>query len=140
MARHLAGLVFICNYFILNRPLSFIKTELYFNIRHMIDTIVLLLNKDFFTITQPDKFRLSATWVLSERYPPNRVLQSKQNPTKKKFLKGVYKSRLTLALRPNILGVYEPTLKVELSLPKLLFGNNFHELRYKDFVLWSTSL
>ncbi len=86
-----------------------------------------------FAITQPDKFRPSATWVLSERYTPNRVLQSKQNPTKKEFLKGVYKPRLTLARRPNILGVYEPTLKVELSLPKLLFGNNFHELRYKDF-------
>lgn len=70
----------------------------------MIDTIVFFLNKNMFQIS----------------------------PAKNKFMAGIYKPRLSLASRMNLRGRYEKCLKIELSLPKLLFGNNFEELQYKD--------
>ena len=38
-----------------------------------------------------------------------------------------------MAKRFNYSGRFEPTLTIELSLPKLLFGNNFDELVLSDF-------
>ncbi len=47
---------------------------------------------------------------------------------------GIYKLRLTLTNRYNYQKrVREATLKIELSLPKLLYGNNFDELTQDDF-------
>lgn len=97
----------------------------------MIDTVVLLLSKDQFTITNPDAFTPSAQWVL-KGYAA-RGVQSKQNPTTKELKAGIYKPRLTLRNGIDVHGVWSLTLKIELSLPKLLFGNNFQELRQKDF-------
>lgn len=97
----------------------------------MIDTIVLTLTQDTFEIVDPEAFTPSAAWVFSNR--SQRGMCSKQNPTKKDLLKGIYKPRLTLAHRVNSAGRREIVLKIELSLPKLLFGNNFAELRFKDF-------
>lgn len=51
-----------------------------------------------------------------------------QNPTKTELLSGNYKPRLTLTNRFR-----EETVTVELSLPKLLKGNNFDELQNSDF-------
>ncbi len=100
----------------------------------MIDTIVLTLTKDKFQITAPDKFTPTATWVLAEHAHTKSGMQSKQNPTKKELLHGVYKPRLTLSKRISHTGGREIMLKIDLSLPKLLFGNNFDELRLKDFL------
>ena len=61
------------------------------------------------------------------------TIQAKQNPTRKELLKGECKPRLTLQKRINAQGLFDLMLKVELSLPKLLFGNNVDELCYKDF-------
>ncbi|MFZ5954409.1 MAG: hypothetical protein ACOYT8_04925 [Candidatus Dependentiae bacterium] len=97
----------------------------------MIDTIVITLSRDLFEITDPELFIPSAAWALSKKI--ERGMQSKQNPLKKELTKGIYKPRLTLAYRYNLLGKPEIILKIELSLPKLVFGNNFSELRYKDF-------
>lgn len=97
----------------------------------MIDTIVITLAKDMFEITDPEKFTPSAAWANSNR--SQRGMLSKQNPTKRELLKGIYKPRLTLAHRINKDGRREIMLKIELSLPKLMFGNNFAELRFKDF-------
>ena len=47
--------------------------------------------------------------------------------------KGIYKPHLTLTHRMGIHGRAENVLRIELSLPKLLFGNNFDELQHKDF-------
>ena len=58
-----------------------------------------------------------------------------QNPTKTELLNGIYKPRLTLTKRFNCSKRFESTLSIELSLPKLLFGNNFDELKDKDFPL-----
>ena len=101
----------------------------------MIDTVVLLLSSDMYTITDPDRFVPSAVAKAmadtSARFSPSAVhgIQSKQNPTKKELLAGIYKPRLTLFYSfPH----KEVMLKIELSLPKLFFGNNFQELKQKD--------
>lgn len=97
----------------------------------MIDTIVLILHKDSYQITKPEMFSPCAYWVINNQ--PGTGIISKQNPTKKELKAGIYKPHLTISHRFNAAGVYEPMLKIELSLPKLLFGNNFNELQYKDF-------
>ena len=99
----------------------------------MIDTIVLTLTKDMYQITDPDKFKPSAKLVLNENIQNYSGIQSKQNPTKKELLEGIYKPRLTLTKRFTYQGGSQISLKIELSLPKLFFGNNFNELQYKDF-------
>src|SRR5579863_8182160 len=103
----------------------------------MIDTIVLLVTQDLFEITNPDLFTPSACWILNNNHLL-RGISSKQNPTKKELAQAVYKPRLTLLRRPSTSSTPyyakaskgKPTtlLKIELSLPKLLFGNNFEEL------------
>jgi len=97
----------------------------------MIDTIVLTLTKDQYQINDPDKFTPSARWAQAAKFPSRK--SSIQNPTKQELLHGIYKPRLTLYSRTNRYGKIEQLLKIELSLPKLMFGNNFDELQYKDF-------
>lgn len=99
----------------------------------MVDTIVLTLTNDMFHITYPNKFNPSASWVLNENVKSIHRIQSKQNPTKKELRNGIYKPRLTLSNRINNRSMQELMLKIDLSLPKLFFGNNFAELQYKDF-------
>ncbi len=98
----------------------------------MIDTVVFTLSKNMYQIIQPDKFQPSAHVLLS---PHSSTIQAKQNPTRKELLKGEYKPHLTLQNRINAQGLFDLMLKIELSLPKLLFGNNVDELCYKDFSL-----
>ncbi len=108
----------------------------------MIDTIVLLLTQDLFEITNPDLFTPSARWVyfakaskteINDKTYALRGISSKQNPTKKELATGYYKPRLSLLRRPSPLSTPKTLLKIELSLPKLLFGNNFEELTQKQF-------
>ena len=98
----------------------------------MLDTIVLLLTQDMFEIENPNKFIPSAHWIFSENRRQSPGMYSRQNPTKKDLRNGIYKPRLMLAPRVSLTGRYEIILKIELSLPKLLFGNSFEELQYKD--------
>lgn len=96
---------------------------------HMIDTVVLLLSSDAFTITNADKFVPSARWITNTSFSAVHGMQSKQNPTKKELAAGIYKPRLTLFYSfPH----KQVMLRVELSLPKLFYGNNFQELKGKD--------
>jgi hypothetical protein len=97
----------------------------------MIDTIVITLPSTQYQITKPALFTPPAHWVLAETRTAHIV--SKQNPLKRELIQGIYKPRLTLASRITASGKRDITLKIELSLPKLLFGNNFDELRLKDF-------
>ena len=101
----------------------------------MIDTIVLILKQGMFTIMEPDRFEPSARWLKDDSislggrgYTP-----SKQNPTPAELKNGIYKPRLTLTKRMNGYRNYEITLKIEFSLPKLIYRNNFDELEDKDF-------
>ena len=101
----------------------------------MIDTIVLTLSSNSFSITKPENFEPHAGWVMQASMYRAGNIRSKQNPSKWELKSGIYKPRLTLSNRINPQEVFEPMLKIELSLPKLLFGNNFDELQYKDFKL-----
>ena len=98
----------------------------------MIDTVVLLLSSDMYKITDPDKFVPSARWITNSSTSAVHGIQSKQNPTKKELLAGIYKPRLTLCYRTNARNTLVIVLKIELSLPKLFYGNNFQELKGKD--------
>jgi len=100
----------------------------------LIDTIVLLLHNEAFHVQDPDKFIPSANWIFLQNKTDLPGIVSRQNPSKRELRKGIYKPRLTLAYRANLYGKQEVLLKIELSLPKLLLGNNFEELRYKDFL------
>jgi len=97
----------------------------------MIDTIVLTLTNDSFTIADPNKFTPPARWINGIHEFSG--VPSKQNPQKREMRSGIYKPYLTLSPRPTSPGTIEPMLKIELSLPKFFYGNNFDELQYKDF-------
>ncbi len=73
----------------------------------MIDTIVLMLTNDKYQIIN-DNF-------------------------KSKSPKGIYKPHIYLFRKNSFSQKTEQVLKIELSLSKLFFGNNFNELQYKDF-------
>ena len=101
----------------------------------MLDTIVLTLSKGMYFINEPDRFEPSARLILDENSSlgGRGYIPAKQNPTKTELKNGFYKPRLTLTNRYNHTGRREASLKIELSLPKLLFGNNFDELTLSDF-------
>lgn len=101
----------------------------------MIDTIVLVLKQGMFTIIEPDRFEPSARWLKDDSlsFGGRGYIPSKQNPTPSELKNGIYKPRLTLTKRMNGYRNFEVTLKIEFSLPKLIFGNNFDELENKDF-------
>src|SRR5258708_424210 len=93
----------------------------------MIDTIKLMLDKNMFWITDVSLFQ-------KEKQNASRgYFTLVQNSTKSELLRGIYKPRLTMTRRFNCSGRAEATLSIELSLPKLLYGNNFDELRDSDF-------
>ncbi|CAN5117679.1 hypothetical protein BH09DEP1_BH09DEP1_6340 [soil metagenome] len=108
----------------------------------MIDTVVILLSSHSYIITDPDKFVPSyfakatkdgsARWITGISSSAVHGIQSRQNPTKKELLAGVYKPRLTLFPSANTRNTRDIVLKVELSLPKLFYGNNFQELKGKE--------
>lgn len=93
----------------------------------MIDTIKLTLGKNMFHITdislfQKDTMNATRGWFTLV-----------QNPTKTELRNGIIKPRLTLTKRYNFSGRFEPTLAIEVSLPKLVFKNNFDELIDANF-------
>ncbi len=96
----------------------------------MIDTIVLVLNTSMFTILDHDKFSPSTKGLYSStdgyyRLGGRSNFTCKQNPTRNELKRGVYKPRLTATKRMNRAGNFEITMKIEISIPKLLYGNNF---------------
>lgn len=101
----------------------------------MIDTIALTLDQRNFTILDPRRFSPSAEGLIK---PPYLSLGSRGhmscflNPSKKDYAEGRYGPRLTLTKRVGKAS-FSLTLRVEFSAPKLLFGNNFDELRSQDF-------
>lgn len=92
----------------------------------MIDTITLLLAKNMYTL-----FDLREKFVLTT----NRRGMKKfvLNPPKSERRNGVYYPYLTLTNRLNKLGIWEECLMMQVSLPKLMFGNNFDELSESNF-------
>lgn len=91
------------------------------------DTIKLTLDKSMFWISDSSKFEKNMMNASRGYYT------LVQNPTKGELKSGMYKPRLTISHRYNCSGRSEETLAIELSLPKLLFGNNFDELTLDDY-------
>ena len=100
----------------------------------MLDTVALTLDRHEFDVLEPDRFSPSARGLLIPPYYPlgaRGVFICVQNPTKTDFEEGRYGPRLTLVKR-KIREGFGLTLRIEFSAPKLLFGNNFDELRSRD--------
>ena len=101
----------------------------------MLDTVVLSLDSNQFEIFEPGRFSPAADGLLHAPYYKlggRGNFSCYQNPTKADFDAGRYLPRLTLSKR-KARGGFALTLKVEFSAPKLLHGNNFDELRSRDF-------
>lgn len=100
----------------------------------MIDTIALTLPEGQFRILDYDKFTPSARGLFE---PPfyklgkNSVIRCIQNPTIEDKRRGRYRPRLTLTKR-MMDGRPSVSLRLECSLPKLLYGNNFAEIARED--------
>lgn len=92
----------------------------------MIDTITLSLGKNMYIVFEPEKFRLTTSqkgvskWVL--------------NGTREERARGVYYPMLTMVERINSAGWTDKTLQIQVSLPKMMYGNNFDELAESDFL------
>lgn len=104
----------------------------------MTDTIVLTFPVNWFSIWDYSKFSpYTNNKLFSEEISHLKPRENKkwiQNPTKQELRSGIYKPRITLI---TIMGLYGPIIKlrVELSLPKLLYKNNFDELTDNDYLI-----
>ena len=101
----------------------------------MLDTVALTLDRHEFVVLRPEAFSPSAQGLLEPPYYPiggRANMSCVLNPTSEDRRDGRYKPRLTLTRRIAV-GGFATTLRVEFSAPKLLFGNNFDELRSQDF-------
>src|SRR3989344_5244496 len=102
----------------------------------MIDTVVLKVPHPKFSVTRYDMFEPNASGLyrapfLSFHGQP--YIKCVNNPTKDDKRIGVYRPRLTIVKRVGGgHGGFAINLHIELSLPKLLYGNNFDELRNID--------
>ena len=98
----------------------------------MIDTIVLTLQNNQFQIFDHSKFSPSTIGLFQApyyRFGKRSHIKCVLNPTKEK---GVYKPRLTVTRRIGKEG-FQTTMRIEFSIPKLLFGNNFDEVKESQF-------
>ena len=101
----------------------------------MLDTIALTLDQPQFDIERPELFSPSAQGLLSHPFYPlgaRGYFSCMLNPLRGELDAGRYMPRLTLTKRKGQVG-FALTLRVEFSAPKLMFGNNFDELRSRDF-------
>ena len=98
----------------------------------MIDTIVLALPANHFYITDHARFNPSTVGFYHAPYYAGGFMKCVQNPTSEELRRGTYKPRLTVLKRP-MPGGFAITLKIEFSIPKLLYGNNFDEVTEGDF-------
>lgn len=102
----------------------------------MLDTIVLTLPIHHYRILNSELFQPNARGMHTPPYiaQVNWVRKCVQNPTKEDERLWIYKPRLTYIRRWD--GKSEHySLKIEFSVPKLLYGNNFDELSDDDFPL-----
>ena len=97
----------------------------------MLDTVVLTLPEHTFGIKFPDRFTPHAGSLLASTYGSKGMVKAIYNPTKAESSVG-YKPRLTLVKKPFTERSHAISLRVEFSAPKLLFSNNFVELRGHD--------
>lgn len=94
----------------------------------MLDTIVITLPEKDFRIVKPERFNPNAWAVFNPVFGDTGLIKAIYNPTKAEKARG-YKPRLTLFKRPFTERARAIWLKIEFSAPKMIFGNNFEELR-----------
>lgn len=98
----------------------------------MIDTVGLWISAGNTSITNYDAFSPSAKPLLEPPFYKGPYVKCVQSPSNADSRAGIYKPKLTL-IKQVVNGGYSINLKVEFSIPKLLFGNNFEELEEADF-------
>ncbi len=100
----------------------------------MIDTIVLMLPSNHFKIMNHTKFNPSTLGLFQAPFYPlsNGFFKCTQNQRTEDIKNGIYSPRLT-AIKRWISGGYAIFLRIEFSIPKLLYGNNFDEVSNEDF-------
>jgi len=91
----------------------------------MLDTVVLQIPINYPSIIDHSQFSPSTKDIFDN---PAGFFTYKNNPTDADRTSGIYKPRLTIIKRGN--RIY---LKIEFSVPKLLFGNNLDEVEEADF-------
>jgi hypothetical protein len=96
----------------------------------MIDTIRLRFDEGY-AIVKPSFFKPNADLMLKPDFAMKNVRKAVLNPSKIEKKLGQYGPRLTLyrSYKPTAM----PVLIIEVSLPKLLFGNNLDELTEEHF-------
>jgi len=92
----------------------------------MIDTVIMTIKWRRFQIQDYSKFNTTKMEVLNTKGFRKWI----NNPTPQDKREGIYKPRLTLIKRGA-----DISLKIEFSIPKLIFGNNLDELEADDFKL-----
>ena len=97
----------------------------------MIDTVVLLLPQDSFQITNPDKFVPNARHdhKCQPKCRSRNPIEAKSNQERISLLAYISQGLHCFITHENKKQVM---LRIELSLPKLFYGNNFQELKGKD--------
>ena len=106
----------------------------------MIDTVVMMLEMGKFAILEPSKFSPPADLAKDRiRLGKNGNYKFIRNPLKAEKETNYY-PRLTLNQQCFVNGSHITKLKIEFSAPKLLFKNNFDELKDNDFDLVIDSL
>ena len=103
----------------------------------MIDTIVLTIPKSKYIILDHNRFEPSTKGLFEPPYyslGARSNFSCKQNPTKKDYQSKIYKPRLTITKRIRKGGYVYP-LRIEFSIPKLIYRNNFDEVKESDFKL-----
>jgi hypothetical protein len=107
------------------------------NVMKMIDTIVLILPLNRFNVAASWKFDPDAKGLFEAPFIPfagQHFVKCIQNMSKEDIAQRVYKPRLTLIKRKSRSGTgFIITLKIEFSIPKLLYSNNFDEVQDNDF-------
>lgn len=102
----------------------------------MIDTVVLMLNHpEHFHIADHERFSPSTIGLFQAPYYKlggRGNYSCYQNPTAEELKNGIYKPRLTVTRRVSKGGL-PVTLRIEFSVPKLIFGNNFDEVDDANF-------
>ncbi|MDD5741945.1 MAG: hypothetical protein PHX87_00790 [Candidatus Peribacteraceae bacterium] len=101
----------------------------------MVDTVLLKIPHPDFAVMKYELFTPNARGIFHEPYLPfngQPFIKCINNPTKQDKEQGIYLPRLTVYKRVGR-GGFGINLHIELSLPKLMYGNNFDELTDDDF-------
>lgn len=106
----------------------------------MIDTIVLTIPREYFSIFEGDKFSPPVTKeVKDQAFGRSGYQKYVLNPTRNDSKAGIYLPRLTYIRRLVPYSINE-ILKIEFSAPKMLFLNNFDEIEENDFGLLKSAI